>query len=107
VRDIPLISGTNVLRGSTCLATPCDAVTGEELLAFAGVGGVDPDTWWSPSGDRILTGGLGGAAKVWDANTGNELLSLEIGVSLDASWSPDGTLFAISDSKGNLKVFPA
>ena len=84
-----------------------DAATGEELIAFPGPSGVDPDITWSPSGDRFLTGGLSSAAKIWDANTGIELLNLDIGKEFSASWSPDGTLIAISAINGDLIIFPA
>jgi WD40 repeat protein len=77
------------------------ANTVEERLVL-----VDPDRTvglcpqaWSPSGDRLLTTGVGRASddpevrvRVWDAASGEELLAL-VGHSGDvwwAKWSPDG-----------------
>jgi WD40 repeat protein len=83
-----------------------DARSGEELLTFPG----KANAWeakWSPSGDRILIGGLGGAVKVLDVNTGNDLINYEIEAGAGASWSPDGKQIAISDWDGNLSIHPA
>jgi WD40 repeat protein len=83
-----------------------DATDGEQLLTFTGLSGAD-GAMWSPTGDRILASGLGGVAKVWDANNGNQVATFNIGAMAVASWSPDGTLMAVNDFHGNLKVYPA
>jgi WD40 repeat protein len=66
------------------------------------------DAFWSPAGHRLLASGGSGAATVWDAYTGHELLSLDFGAAVGASWSPDGSLLAVGDARSNdLQLFPA
>ena len=51
---------------------------------------------WSPDGSRFTTGGMDGLARVWDATTGQSLLTL-IGHGdqvRDVSWSPEGRRIA-------------
>ncbi len=47
---------------------------------------------WSPDGKRILTGSWDNTVKVWDAATGQEVLSLKGHTQqvTSVSWSPDG-----------------
>ena len=46
---------------------------------------------WSPDGKRILAGTDDFAAKVWDADKGQDLLSLvHSGGVASVAWSPDG-----------------
>jgi WD40 repeat protein len=80
-----------------------DADSGEQILTFNTVSG-EPKAFWSPSGDHIVTGGLNGV-QVWDANTGNQLLSLSDSFAY-SKWSPDGTRIALGDNVGPLEVFP-
>jgi len=64
---------------------------------------------WSPDGTRLATGSKDGTAKVWEAASGRELLTLkghagEVGAvsgsandpryAMSVSWSPDGTRLA-------------
>lgn len=63
----------------------------------------------SPDGSRLLTEGLEGVAKVWDAETGAELLSL-VGHSAsihDVDWSPNGDLLATTGADGTARVWDA
>jgi WD40 repeat protein len=83
-----------------------DAATGKQLLSFNGLAGTD-GVAWSPSGDRFLTAGLGGIAKVWDADSGDQVFAHGIGTMGYANWSPDGTLLAINDFSGYLRIYPA
>ncbi|MCX6101269.1 MAG: hypothetical protein NTV92_07595 [Candidatus Bipolaricaulota bacterium] len=48
---------------------------------------------WSPDGTRIATASSDGTARIWDAQTGNQLLILEQGTESrwGIAWSPDGT----------------
>jgi WD40 repeat protein len=80
-----------------------DADSGEQILTSNTVSG-EPKAFWSPSGDHIVTGGLNGV-QVWDANTGNQLLSLSDSFAY-SKWSPDGTRIALGDNVGPLEVFP-
>ena len=60
---------------------------------------------WSPEGDRFVTGCVSSEendtpARVWDAETGQELERLESddGNSLEVEWSPDGKSIAVAHS---------
>ena len=78
-----------------------DAQTGQEILALQGHTDLVMSVAFSPDGRRIVTGsrgdkhkqsGTSGEAKVWDAQTGQELLALKgfnEGVS-SVAFSPDG-----------------
>ncbi len=64
---------------------------------------------WSPNGTRILSASTDNTAKVWDAATGDELLTLH-GHDMfvwDAAWSPDGTMIVTVSEDGTAKVWPA
>ena len=61
---------------------------------------------WSPDGSRIATGSYDDA-RVWDAVTGKELLSLERGRLVESvAWSPDGSRIA-AGSFGGVQVWDA
>jgi WD40 repeat protein/tRNA A-37 threonylcarbamoyl transferase component Bud32 len=83
-----------------------DAQTGQELLSFRGHGDWVTSAAFSPDGKRLASGSgnwdgtrevsIGGEVKVWDAQTGQELLSLKGGGG-SVVFSPDGKRLA-SDS---------
>ena len=64
---------------------------------------------WSPEGKRLATGSRDGTAKVWDAASGQELLTLKghsnfvIGI----AWSPDGKRLATGSWDNTAKVWDA
>ena len=65
---------------------------------------------FSPDGKRLASGGNEGTVKVWDAGTGQELLSLEghfasIGNSI--CFSPDGNRLASASKDRSVKIFDA
>jgi hypothetical protein len=64
---------------------------------------------WSADGTRLATGGEDRTAKVWDAASGRELLTLKghAGWVWSASWSPDGTRLATGSEDGTAKVWDA
>jgi WD40 repeat protein/serine/threonine protein kinase len=79
-----------------------DAQTGQELLSLQGGNGDVRGVAFSPDGKRLAQGFGGGlkdgkripgVVKVWDAQTGQELLSLEGGGD-SLAFSPDGKLLA-------------
>jgi WD40 repeat protein/DNA-binding SARP family transcriptional activator len=86
-------------------ALDAGANTAEERLLLVDLDptvGICPQAW-SPSGDRLLTIGMGRAsadpevrARVWDATSGEELVALagHTGDVWWAQWSPDGTRIA-------------
>jgi WD40 repeat protein len=101
-----------------------DAATGHELLTLKGH--TDPVTsvCFSPDGQRLAAGsgtwgprekpmpGKVAAVKVWDAQTGQEILSLKggaVGVNTvgvrSVCFSPDGTRLATACTDGTVKVW--
>jgi len=64
---------------------------------------------WSPDGKRILTASWGGkGATIWDSETGEKLLVFtehNAGLSLGASWSPNGRRIATGDFSGGVKIW--
>jgi WD40 repeat protein/serine/threonine protein kinase len=59
---------------------------------------------WSPDGKRLATGNGEGTAKVWDAASGQELLSLQGSA---VSWSPDGKRLATGKADGMVSIWEA
>ena len=54
---------------------------------------------WSPDGKRLATGSRDGTAKVWDAASGKELLTLKGSYVTSVAWSPDGKWLATADGQ--------
>ena len=51
---------------------------------------------------------MDGTARVWDINSGVELVRYAIGGMTDeADWSPDGTRIVVAHYDGTARVFPA
>jgi WD40 repeat protein len=64
---------------------------------------------WSPDGKRLVTGSADATAKVWDVETGKELLTLSGHSNYVASvaWSPDGKRLATGSLDRTAKVWDA
>ncbi len=62
---------------------------------------------WSPDGKRILSGSNDNTLKVWDAETGQELLSLKGHTAFVTSvaWSPDGKRIVSGSWDNMLKIW--
>jgi WD40 repeat protein len=96
-----------VLQTSGGIVYTFDATSGKELSQFA----ISRVSWsqmiLSPTDQRILKGDDGGA-RVWNAETGVELLRYDVlpGYN-DAVYSPDGRQAAVASHQGTLKIFPA
>jgi WD40 repeat protein len=62
---------------------------------------------WSPDGKRLATGSNDGTAKVWDAATGQELLTLRgnTGFVYSVAWSPDGKRLAAASDDKTVQVY--
>jgi eukaryotic-like serine/threonine-protein kinase len=95
-----------------------DAETGEELLTLKGHTCWVTSAAFSPDGKRIVTGagrwsvpGLSQLceAKVWDAETGQEVLALRGHAApvLGVAFSPDGRRIATGDRDGMVRVWNA
>jgi WD40 repeat protein len=59
---------------------------------------------WSPDGERLAGGSSEGAAKIWGAKTGKELLDLS---GRGVTWSPDGKRLATGNDGHTAKVWDA
>ena len=64
---------------------------------------------WSPDGSRIVTGGDDRIARVWDAETGEEVLSIRGHTASirTLAWSPDGQWIATGQVGGVIRVWNA
>ena len=85
-----------------------DSETGEQILQFPTVS-LGFYISLSPTEERLLTAGNGGSAVIWDAATGAELLSYDVGGWVWAAYSPDGKQVLVGTDNGNqsaLQVFP-
>ncbi len=70
-------------------------------------GGNLTDLDWSPDGKRLVTAGLRDDARLWDAATGQLVLSPMTGVKLAASWSADGRFIVTWIENNQARVWDA
>jgi WD40 repeat protein/serine/threonine protein kinase len=101
---------TRILTAGDGVVMIWDYLTGEVIHALDAQG----DSgflrgWWSPNGDRILTHGASTVTEVWDAATGDLLLSISEHEGYYADWSPDGSRIHTSYSfvQDNVMVWDA
>ncbi len=99
-----------------------DRASGEPRLVSIGHGVPDPDrrgTWgasrgascvaWRPDDARLVTGGSDLTLRIWDAESGEQLLVLrghEAWID-EVDWSPDGGRIASSADDGTVRVWDA
>src|SRR5688500_7825180 len=77
------------------------------LFVLPGHGHFVADGTFSPDGKRIATGSWDASVRIWDADTGQELVRL-VGLEervLKVAFSPDGSLLAAGDMLGNVRVW--
>jgi WD40 repeat protein len=89
--------GKRMLTG----ATVCDVETGQDVFQFQTGGGV----LFSPDGKR-LAGNARGNVKLWDTETGQEVLSLT-GAGTVIAFSPDGNRLATNAPDGTVRIYDA
>ena len=102
----------SLVRASADGATVWDTGTGQVrfVLRAAGDRGGKADNWavgFSADGKRIVGGGGGGFAEIWDAATGQELTTVRGHTDhvLDAAFSPDGCRLATAGKDGLVRQF--
>jgi WD40 repeat protein len=62
--------------------------------------------WPSPDTSRFLTASLDGTARVWDARTGAELATLDVGVPLSgAAWAQGGGSIVVAALDGSMAIY--
>ena len=63
---------------------------------------------WSPDGHHILTGSKDGTARIWDATTGDNTLTLTTNSVIEAvAWSPDGHHILTASEDGAACIWDA
>jgi hypothetical protein len=64
---------------------------------------------WDPAGERIVSAGADGTARVWDAPSGIELLALRghTGAVISAAWDASGARIATAGVDGTARVWDA
>src|SRR5262249_52788589 len=106
--NIPSYSpdGTRIATYVGHTAEVVDAHTGEELLSFP-LPGTPGEIVYSPDGTRLL--GSGDAARIWDANTGALLMTLQghDGGIHEIRYSPDGTRIATGGKDKIVRIWDA
>ena len=79
-----------------------DAVNGDLLLEFSGHQRQVFSGTWSPDGSRVATTEPGGdKIVIWDPESGEEILQIDLVEAVVAVWSPDGTRIATTSWSGH------
>jgi WD40 repeat protein len=62
---------------------------------------------WSPGGELLASVGWDYNVRLWDAETGRQLHSLEghANAVISAAWSPDGTRLATGSEDGTVQIW--
>jgi WD40 repeat protein len=90
----------------TGLEASATAIMGQELFSVAGHSGPIYGLTFSPDGTYLATAGQDNTARVWDAETGQELLILTGPSNLwDVAFSPDGKYLATANQDGTVRFY--
>ena len=74
-----------------------DVESGSLLQAFTGHAVFAYGLSISPDGKRVASGDINGVVKIWDVNTGAEVLDFQVtGPASCVNWSPDGSHIIVS-----------
>ncbi len=85
-----------------------DAVTGKEIKTFGGHTKYVGDVVFSPDSRRLASFENKGTIKVWDVETGKEIMTLKhSGLTGPLAFSPDGALIASGGTDGMIKLWDA
>jgi WD40 repeat protein len=86
-----------------------NAETAEVVRRFHATGHFVNSLAFSPDGARVLTGGIRGEAKVWDAQTGLVIRTLPLYLTGDVAvaFSPDGGKILTGDWGGTARIWDA
>jgi WD40 repeat protein len=85
-----------------------DARTGQALRVLKGHSGIINQDVFFPDGRRVLTGSADGTAKLWDTETGRELLSLPHSTEVTAiAVAPDGRRLLTGAADGTTILWSA
>ena len=79
----------------------------KEVASFHGHEGEISDAEFSPKGDRLATSSHDGTIKIWDAETGQELITIKPGAGSIESidFSPNGEILAAAGGDGTIRLF--
>src|SRR5262249_45970551 len=83
---------------------------GDELRSLSGPTHQVDSAIYSPDGRRLATSSMDGRIQIWDAETGEEVLSLRVSSHSSAhrlAFSPDGTELASAGTDGVIRVWDA
>ena len=99
VNGVVLLFSNTVLRQSI--------INSRVRLTLKGHDGGVRSVFYSADGKRIVTASEDKTAKVWDANTGQELMTLKghEGYVLSAVYSPDGKRIATAGMDGIVQIY--
>jgi WD40 repeat protein len=85
-----------------------DPQTGEPQLTLSGHGGRINSIAYSDDGEHLVTAGQDGAAKVWDSDSGEEMLSLSHPAAVQvATFGPGRTLVGTTSGDGMARIWDA
>jgi WD40 repeat protein len=98
--------GKQVIVFGTATGYRIDAETGDELMQYVGHSDIVSEINLSTDGQLLYTFGADGTARVFDVETGVELLAYEIGGWVVGGLSPDGSQLLLVSTTGEAGVYP-